>query len=96
MTSTPAAGTYIVLFSSNGQLGSNAQTGLYGISISGSGGVIASTERSYSPRNNSQIQVLSTQAIVTVDGSEDIEIYYRVTGSTFTVYDRSLVLIQVS
>jgi hypothetical protein len=93
MTTTPPAGTYKFSFSSSGEVDDKAQIGW--IAIFQNGSIVQRSERRLQSQGNSNISMASplhTQAVLTVSGSEAVEVRYKSDGShTFTVYDRSLI-----
>lgn len=100
MTYTPASGTYMVTFSSSGWCtngGANAQYAIYNDEVKDN-----ASERDWywdggNHTNNLRLP-LHTQAVVTVNGSQSIEIrYMRGSGSGTTyVNERSMVLIKLA
>lgn len=94
---TPAAGTYMVWFSSSCEKSNNS--GSYDFIISIDGGVSAADNsiRTYEPSVNARFQAATTQAVVTVTGAENIQVYFRRTGSgSITCDNRSLVAIRLA
>ncbi len=98
MSSTPAAGTYIVSLSASGKGNSNDQEMQVCLYVDGL--AVSHTERDYGyeadSNNNERRFSIHTQAIVTVDGTEDIEARYRTNTGTFTVYERTMTLLKVA
>lgn len=91
MTTTPAAGTYLVIFSGSVE-NSNNDAGST-LSIYRGGTVVtASVRTSVTKSNNSDI--FSTNAVVTVNGSQAIEGKWRVGSNTGTMHTRSLMILQ--
>ena len=96
MTLTPTAGTYLVVFSST-IYGSSNNT-LYNYTIYVDGVQIVHSERRYRRGNGVTTGIYvpaSTNAIVTVNGSQDIEIRFRAPSGTVTMYERTLNIIKV-
>jgi len=93
MTTTPPAGTWVFSFSSSGQVVDNRQMCWYAIFQNGA--IVQRSERRLTIGGNHDHDAsatLHTQAVLTVSGSEAIEIRYKSDGtSPFTVYDRSLI-----
>ena len=94
---TPAAGIYMVWFSSSAEKSVN--TGTYDFMISIDGGVTAAdnSNRNYEPGVAARFQSVGTQAVVTVTGIENIQVYFRIGGTgSITCSNRSLVAIRLS
>jgi hypothetical protein len=98
MTTTPASGTYMVTFSASGSGSSTRNIMEY--SIFKANTIIQHSHRwlnrsvgFYTSGNDS---ALHSQAIVTVNGSQVIDVRYRTNKGTFTVEERSLILIKLS
>lgn len=98
MTTTPAAGTYMVSFSGQGSGTNNDQEMQIAIYVDGS--KQGYTERDYgfdsNPTNNSGGFSMHTEAIVAVDGTDAIEVRYNTDSGTFNVSKRSMILLKVS
>jgi len=104
MSITPAAGTYLALFSGN--FGFSDQAAVYRIALF-VGGVtgthIAGSIRTFDPSNNANnnglsLWTMATQAIVTTNGSQAVEIGWSIavdTTRTFSFFDRSLILLRL-
>lgn len=90
MTSTPSAGMYVVLFSSTGSTSKSSAIINYGIFINGT--LVDSSERTYRG-TTSTTHTLYTQAKVTVNGSQTIDIRYKTSDGTFTVGIRNMLLL---
>jgi hypothetical protein len=86
----PESGTYIVNFSSSAKL--SLQNNTYEYAIFKAGIIVQQSNRILFPNNNNNIQLISTQSTISVNGSESINIKYKTTGGTFTVYERNLIL----
>lgn len=97
MTTTPAAGTYLVMFSSSGEIDSGGDTGQYAIHVDGT--IVQHSERDMeSPTGFIAGDIraaMHTQAVVEVDGDEAIDVRFRQSGGTFSVFGRSLILMEV-
>jgi len=97
MTLTPAAGTYMVTFSSlvSGSVFLSLWSG--GQRVRGTERIIAS--KSIDPRSSyhitDDISNVMTQGIITVDGSQKIEARWRVSENTGIMYGRTLSIIQL-
>lgn len=98
MNSTPAAGTYMVTFTASGKGSADDQE--MQICLYKNGSSIAHTERDYGfeadASNNDRRFSIHTQALVTVNGSQAIEARYKTNTGTFSIYERSMVLIKVA
>ena len=93
MTSTPAAGTYLVMFSA--ATSCSTGTAIYTYTIYVNGVAVADTVRSYGKvGNNGQISA-HTQTIVAVPGGQAIDIRVNTTSGTLSVYQRSLILVRL-
>jgi hypothetical protein len=95
MTMTPVAGQYTVFFSTTLQHSNNNQT-VY-LSIYAGGVQEAYSEKMVqSPRWVNAGYAGFTQAIVTVNGSQSIELRWRTTSGTATALRRSMMIVRVS
>jgi len=97
MTNTPAAGNYIVLFSSSGKGDATNQQIEYAIHVGGTEQVSSHRFLNYLITNALKDLRITffTQARVTVNGSQAIDVQYRTNTGTITIYERSLIIIQV-
>jgi len=101
MTLTPQAGVYMVWFSSSFINNSNGEDVFYSIY---SGGVqVAPTERRARSFINGVVignqpngTTMCTQGLVSVDGTQPIEVRARRTGGTATIYQRTLTILKVA
>jgi len=97
MTVTPAAGTYVVSFSSSGDGTASGGDMDYRLAVAGTG--IAHSVRDMGWGGGIAFQdartAMHTQAVVTVNGAQAIEVEYQTQDGTFNVYERSLILIRV-
>lgn len=97
MSITPAEGTYLVTFSASGGTSANSATANFAIFVDGS--IVQHTERSMihgafifgSVRN-----VMHTQTITTVNGSQSIDVRYTRNAGTFQVFERNLILVKLA
>lgn len=98
ISSTPAAGTYMVSFTASGKGNSDDQE--MQVCIYNDGSAVAHTERDYGfeadANNNDRRFAIHTQALVTVNGSQTIDVRYKTNTGTFSIYERSMVLLKVS
>ncbi len=99
MKLTPAAGTYLAMFSTSVEHNTNSSDVFTSIYVGGA--QIAHTERKATPQNasvgsDSQGIGLASQAIVTVNGSQAIEGRWRATAATATAHQRTLTIIRLS
>lgn len=90
---TPIAGTYLVLFNFNISVNSNFDTATGNI-YSGGTKVVDSERTRASGENSGTLLILSGLTIITVDGSQLVELRCRVTTSS-TVKNRSLTLVRM-
>ena len=100
MTLTPVAGTYLVMFSTT--ITGNSNNANTFISVYAGGVQVASSEVSGTPQIQGGITPslnmnvpINTQATVTVNGSQAIEIRGRRTAGTTTVLSRSLIILRI-
>jgi hypothetical protein len=94
MTLTPAAGTYLALFSSSFLNSANGASRLF-ISIWSAAAQVAHSERNIGIAGGSNVPG-HTNAIVTVNGSQAIEARWRAVAGTNTCHQRSLTLIKLA
>ena len=98
MTITPGAGTYLAMFSSSGHGTAANQQMMY--AIFDDGVIISHTERELDFDSSGTVAALRftmhTQDIVTVADAEAIDVRFQISTGTFTVNERSLVLIKLS
>ncbi len=85
MTYTPPAGTWCVIFSTSGSGSQNASDTK--VSVYKAGTQLVETRRHLAGNTDGN---LITHAIVTVTGSEAVEIRYSVSSGTVTVHERLL------
>lgn len=96
MTLTPGAGDYIAWFSSSWENSATSDTIFVSIYVNGS--QIATTERRYyidGSIPDTAIPVATHDMITGLGAGEDIDIRWRTTGGTATMYQRKLTLIRV-
>jgi hypothetical protein len=89
-TATPIAGVYLVLVNIRV---SNSSTAV--VSIYQNGSRVAHTERHVSFSVINTLGLMATQGILTVNGSEAVDVRVRTGGGTLTVTDRSLILVRL-
>lgn len=99
MTLTPAAGTYLVQFSTT--LDHSAQTTATTFSIYSGGVQQAASVRAISTRTNalgaqSLPSTVATESIVTVNGSQAIEARWSTPSGTATAHVRSLTIVRIA
>jgi len=95
MTITPAAGMYMVWFSSSINHGTNG--GTIDVAIYSGGTIDQQSARHFGNYRNGQTTGIATQCHVTVNGSQAIAIYWRTpSGGTATAYERSLCIMKVA
>lgn len=98
MSTTPAAGTYIVTFSASGKGNSDDQE--MQVCIYAGGSAQTHSERDYGfeadANNNDRRFSIHTQALITVNGGQAIEARYKTNTGTFNMYERSLTLLKVA
>lgn len=100
MTTTPAAGTYLVLFNSTMKASAAGSTITYSYYLAGS--QVAATVRPISPFDGGTLSSLtatgaaSLQSIITVNGSQAIEVRWNTSAGTATCNDRSLITLRVA
>lgn len=98
MTTTPSSGTYIVTFSASGSHSNGSSDATYAIHSNGS--IVAHSERNHGWRGaahtNDFEMSIHSQAIITVNGSQSIDVRYQCGGNgIFTVHERSMILLKV-
>lgn len=93
MTLTPAAGTYLVTFSTSGVNSGNGASRMF-FSIYVNGVQVAHSEREFGISGGGNVAVY-TNAVVTVNGAQAIEARWRAVAGTNTAHERSLTLIRV-
>lgn len=99
MTLTPAAGTYLVMFSTS--VDHNTDNADVFVNIYVGGAIVAHTERQATPQNTAfgaatQSIGLATQTIATVNGSQAIEARWRTTAATATAHERTLTIVRLN
>lgn len=96
MTITPSSGTYIISFSASGNNTSGNANSIYAIYSAGS--KVAHSERQLAWGGGGHTgdfdAAMHTQAEVTVNGSQVIEIKYAAVTGSFSVHERSMHLIK--
>lgn len=93
MTQTPVAGTYLAMFSGSIVNSANGSERTW-ISLYLGGAQVSATERSMGSSGGVYIPS-STFAIITANGSQAIELRWRVAGGTSTVHSRRLTLLRL-
>jgi hypothetical protein len=93
MSTTPAAGTYMLWFS--GIMTSSNNNRLISIAVHKAGVIIADSIRS-STFSSNYYNILSTQTKFTCTGTDLITIQWNITGNTATSTERSIMLLRVS
>ena len=94
MTQTPAAGTYLAIWSGSILNSANGAERTW-VSLYAGGSQVSATERGVGTAGGAYAPT-STQAVITVNGSQAIEIRWRAAGGTSTVRNRRLTLIKLS
>jgi len=94
MTVTPAAGTYLVMWSGSIVNSANGIERSW-ISLYLAGSQVSATERSIGTSGGAFVPSM-TQAVITVNGSQAIELRWRVAGGTSTVHSRRLTLLKLA
>lgn len=93
LSTKPTAGNYFVTFNASGTVSTTTATGSYAIYV---GGVLqTSSERFFLPNNATARNTLLTQCKITANGSAFVEVYYKTSAGTFSLYQRNLMLEQV-
>jgi hypothetical protein len=93
MTQTPVAGTYLVIWSGAITNSGNGAERAF-VSLYFNGTQVTATERGVGVAGGAYVPV-STQGIVTVNGSQAIELRWRSVGGTSTVRQRKMTLLRV-
>ncbi len=96
MTLTPASGTYLGFF--NTDCSSSADDAALSASFYLNGIQLPESQRTVIPRSNGAIgrEILSTQAVLTPNGSQPVEVRWHVSSGTGTSNNRSLHLLQTA
>ena len=98
MTTTPAAGTYLVTFSSSCQLSATGNLAQYALFVGGT--IVTHSERDAFSNGGGQVNgvnvAMHTQAIVTVNGAQTVEAQALTGGGTFTIHEKSLILLKIA
>lgn len=97
MTATPASGTYYVHFVSNYENSAGSATNTFGLHKAGT--VVTYTEQIVGEGGvdtDSYRTSISIQDIVTVNGSEVVDIKYKTSTGTLTVYNRSMMFVRLA
>ena len=98
MTSTPAAGTYLVTMSASGYGNNNGQD--MQVALYTGNSKINHSERDYGYDSGGDADdlrfAIHTQAVITVNGSQTISAKYRESGGTFRIKERSLVMMKLN
>lgn len=99
MTITPAAGTYFVSFTASASRKKNNNNAYYAIYSADS--KVSYSEKNFGwcfggPSNNFSMSI-HTQAVVTVNGSQSIDVrYYDEGNGIFKIYERSMTILKLS
>ena len=97
MTVTPAAGTYLVMFSSSGLVSRINTTTTYAIHLAGT--IVQHSERNVritAGNATESVFTLHTQSVTTANGSQAIDVRYLTSAGTFTMHERSLILVRLA
>jgi len=97
MTFTPAAGTWLAIYSAAGMISSKETSSFFGIFNNGT--IVSNSERCVNQGGNHDHPFdmpVYTATMVTTTGSEAIDVRYKTADGTFTMKTRSLVLIKMS
>jgi len=95
--STPEAGTWLVMFSSSGK-GSVANSALdFAVHVDGT--IVSDSQRKLGYNSGGQnmdtVQNIYTQAVVTTTGIEVVDVRYKTSSGTFTIYERNIILLRL-
>lgn len=98
MTVTPVEGTHVVNFTASTSntgtvLGTISEDNYFIIYVDGV--AIDHTERISTSINNNYLNI-AINCLVTVNGTQDVQVYWRTTGGTATCYERTLTVIKLS
>jgi len=92
-TITPVQGTYVVLANINGSCSTgNAVTQA---AVYRNGTVVATTQRTAKPGSSGTAFFTALQGVIQFDGSQSCSIFVNTSAGTYTVTDRSLVLLRI-
>jgi len=90
----PSAGSYVVIFSSSVSQSANAN--MVFVALFSNGTEIVNTVRSWMRGTGASTGVVNTQALVTVTGTEIVDMRWRVSTGTGTMNQRSLTFIRTT
>jgi hypothetical protein len=93
MTLTPAAGTYLVLFTGSAQ--NDSATSMVWANIYAGGTLVGSSEREMGLKQADNAAPFACVARVTVNGAQTIEGRWRTDKGTATMHERSLAILKV-
>lgn len=97
MTLTPAAGTYIAVFSASGTAGMDAQAMQYAIFSNGS--IVAHSQRGIGGASHKSLSAFTMHSHangIVLNGSQAVDVRFNTDADTFFVDERSLILIKVA
>lgn len=94
LTSTPAAGTYLVMSNINAQFDSNNRIGSIMLYVDNS--PILSSKRDVNFFDQSRQGVLISQTLVVLNGSQAINTRVRVSGGQLTSVEKSMILVRTA
>lgn len=99
MTSTPVSGIYLVTFSASAE-STNTQANTF-CALHKNGTIIDHTERLHNSAtgSNSVRDIafsIHTQDIITVNGSDVIDVRFKTNSETFTIHQRSMILLKIA
>jgi hypothetical protein len=94
MQITPVSGTYNVTFSTTLETSTNNMVGEYAIFVAG---VIQQvSHRLHEPKSGGSRLSVYTQAVVTVNGSQTVDVRWLVNTGTLSCYERSMLLLRIA
>jgi len=96
MSTVPAAGNYVVTFSCSGAASKSSAHCDYAIYVGDA--MVADSRRIVGAAGNNRtrgfVHAMFTQALVTVSGAQSVNVRYRCDKGSFTMHERSMILIK--
>lgn len=93
MTLSPASGTYMVWFNTT-VVNTTGNADTY-ISLFAGGVQVATSERLIEEDNGTNQSIMSTMGVITVDGTQAIDLRWKVSTGTSTAHAKTLMILKV-